>query len=270
MVKALYIYHMNRKFRGLLCLSFLLLCSSVTCAEISQYFDSEGNILSSDSRNREVTPPHGVQRSFVPEGITLQNNVRYEFYPVFGKTYSEIVRSAEENSPAGPKNRRRLPSKSDWTVDWSYKIDYLEALDEEGKTVHASVEIYDISITYHIKTTLPTLIDDTALNPAEKVLWKNYYHRLIEYEDDHARIIRDKDAQEELRKKFSELDYVVFDYSSNIDIDKTVETFIQKETEKIGREWVKNLKKRVDEYDRMTEFGIALQKKSSFFNQKEK
>ncbi len=67
-----------------------------------------------------------------------------------------------------------------------------------------SVEIYDISITYNIKITLPTLIDDTALNPAEKNLWKNYYHRLVEYEHDHARIIRDKDAQEELRKKFSE------------------------------------------------------------------
>jgi predicted secreted Zn-dependent protease len=258
---------MQRELLFLLCLSLFLFCSSVTSAEITQHFDSEGNILGSGSRSREGNSPSGTLRYFVPEGVTLQDDIQYEFYPVFGKTFSEIVRSAEENSPVGMKNKRHLPSRSDWTVDWSYEIDYLEALDEEEKTVHASVDIYDISIRYHIRTTLPALIDDTALNADEKGLWKHYYRTLMEYENDHARIISDKNAQEELRSKFSELDYVVFDYSSNIDIEKTVETFIQKETEKIGSEWVKKLKKRIDEYNRVTEFGLALQKRDSFFSQ---
>lgn len=261
---------MQQRFRFLLCLFFFIFCNSVTYAEIIQSFDSGGNVLSTGGRSREKTPPYGNQRHFVPEGVILQDDIRYEFYPVFGKTFSEIVRSAEENSPVGLKNKRRLPSRSEWTIDWTYKIDYLEAVDEEEKTVHASIEIYDMNIHYHIKTTLPALIDDTALNPDEKGLWKNYYHGLVEYENDHAKIIRDKEAQEELRKTFSELDYVVFDYSSNIDIEKTVETFIRKETEKIGSEWVKKLKKRIDEYNRVTEFGLALQKRDFFFSRQER
>lgn len=247
----------------------IFLFNSMSYSETSQYFDSDGNPLSSGSRTRKSGLSYGVQRYYIPEGIELQKDIRYEFFPVFGKTFSDIVRSAEENSPADLKDKKRLPTRSDWTSGWSYKLAHSHGIDEEDKTVHVSVEIYDINITCDITIKLPTLIDDTALNPAEKNLWKNYYLRLLEYEHDHARIIRDKDAQEELRKKFSDLSYLIFDYSSDIDIQKTVETFIRKETEKIGSEWVKNLKKRVDEYDRATEYGLDLEKRDAFFSRKE-
>jgi predicted secreted Zn-dependent protease len=261
---------MQLRYLHLFFLSFFLLYSSVSCAEISQYFDSDGNPLSSGSKGRPDSPAYEVKRYSIPDGIELLKDIRYEFYPVFGKTFSEIVRSAEENSPVDLKNKKRLPSRSDWTLGWSYKINYSEEVDEENSTVRVSVEIYDINITYDFTITLPTLIDDTALNPAEKNLWKNYYLRFVEYEHDHAKIIRDKDAQEELQKEFSSLNNAVFIFSTEIDIEKTAEKFIQKETEKIGRDWVKNLKKRSAEYDKATDYGFAFQKRDSFFSQKEK
>ena len=250
-------------------LAGILLYSNASCSEISQHFDSEGKSIPSDRRGTEHGPSYRIQRYSIPEGIELQKNIRYEFYPVFGKTFSEIVRSAEENSPVAPKNNKRLPSRTDWTTGWDYKLRYSYGIDEEERTAHALVEIYDINITSDITITLPTLLDDTALNPAEKNLWKNYYLRLLEYEHDHAKIIRDSDAQKELSRKFNDLDYVIFDYSDDIDIQKTVETFIRRETEKTGSEWVKNLKKRIEEYEKVTEYGFALQKRDSFFSQKE-
>jgi len=251
-------------------LSVILFYSNASCAEISQYFDSNGNSLPSGNRSGEHGPSYGIQRYSIPEGIELQKDIRYEFYPVFGKTFSEIVRSAEENSPVNLKNKNRLPSRSDWTLGWNYKLAYSYGIDEEERTAHTAVEIYDVNINYHITILLPTLIDDTALNPAEKTLWKNYYLRLVEYEHDHAKIIRDSDAQKALIKKFNDLNYVIFDYSEETDIQKTVETFIQRETEKTGSEWIKNLKKRINEYEKETEYGFALQKRDSFFIQKEK
>ena len=74
----------------------------------------------------------------------------------------------------------------------------------------------------------------------------------------------------ELKKEFSSLNNAIFIFSTDIDLEKTAEKFIQKETEKIGREWVKNLKKRSAEYDKTTEYGFAFQKRDSFFSQKEK
>ncbi len=260
------------KLRYIILLSFvsIFLFNGMSYSEISQYYDRDGNSLSSGGKKPETGLSYRAWKYYIPEGLELQKDLRYEFFPVFGKTFSEIVRSAVENSPAGQKDIKRLPSGFDWTSGWSCQLAYSHSIDEDDKAVHVSVEIYDINITYDITITLPTLIDDTALNPAEKNLWKNYYLRLLEYEYDHARIIRDKDAQEELRKKFSDLNYVIFDYSADIDIQKTVETFIRKETEKLGREWAKNLKKRVDEYDRATEHGLDPGKRDAFFSRKEK
>ncbi len=191
------------KFRYAIPLSvvFVFLCYGISYPEISQNFDSNGNrILSGGIKNTDSLSGR-IHKHSVPEGIELQNDVRYEFYPVFGKTFSEIVRSAEENSPVDMKSRKGLPSRFEWSVGWSYKIDYSTELDEEDNTVNADVELDNVSITYNIKITLPTLIDDTALNPSEKTLWKNYYRNLVQYEHDHARIIRDNDAKAELLKQ---------------------------------------------------------------------
>jgi hypothetical protein len=249
---------------------FAFILSTDAYPEISQYFDREGNSISAQIRTTEESLSAGIQRYTIPEGVVLRKDIRYEFYPVFGSTFSEIVRSAEENSPANGKNKPRLPSISDWSFGWSYKIDYADEFDEDNNVFRVSAEIYDLSITYDITITLPTLIDDTAFNPAEKDLWKTYYLRLLAYEHDHAKIIRDKDAQEELRKSFNKLDDIFFILSPDIDIDHFLESFIRKETEKIGREWIKKLKKRSDEYARATEYGLALHERESFFNRKEK
>jgi hypothetical protein len=227
--------------------------NGLSYSEISQYFDSEGNPLSTKSRNRAESLTDGSQRYSVPEGVALQKDIRYEFYPVFGKTFSEIVQSAEENMPVNPKEKQSRPSRLDWTVGWTYKVDYSEEMDEEDETVRVSAEIYDINISYDIKITLPTLIDDTVLNPAEKKLWKNYYLRLVKYEHDRAKLIRDKDAQDELRRKFIALDNAIFFFPPDIDIKKTVEALIQKETQKIGSEWIRNLNKKLSEYAKKSE-----------------
>jgi hypothetical protein len=253
--------------RHVIALSFvcIFLSHGMSSADVSQYFDSDGNPIS-----RPASAAPGNRGYFTPEGVELQKDIRYEFYLASGKTFPDIVRSAEENSTAPLRNKKRLPSRLEWTVGWSYKIAHSYGIDEEDNSVHAAVEIYDLALTYNITITLPALIDDTALNPAEKSLWKNYYLRLLEYESDHAKIIRDHDAQEELKKKFDDLNYVVFDNSSDIDIQKTVETFIRKETEKIGGEWVRSLKKRIDEYDRATDYGNAHDKRDAFFSQRQK
>ena len=246
----------------------LFLCYNISYSEISQNFDSNGNPISSKSRSRVDSLSSGRHRYSVPEGIELQKDIRYEFYPVFGKTFSEIVRSAEENSPVALKSTKHLPTRFEWSVGWSYKIDYSTELDEEENSIDTDIELDNVSIKYNIKITLPTLIDDTVLNPGEKTLWKNYYHNLVQYEHDHARIIRDNDAKAELLRKFRELDYMSFDYPSDIDIQKAVEAFIKKETAAIGSAWVKDLKHRIDAYDRATEYGLALQNRESFFTHK--
>lgn len=260
---------MKLRYTILLSVVFVFLCYGLSYPEIFQNFDSNGNPVAAGKISRKKTSFSArINRHSVPEGIELQQDIQYEFYPVFGKTFSEIVRSAEENSPVDLKSKKRLPSRFEWSTGWSYKIDQSSELDEEDNSVYVDVMLSNVGITYNIKITLPTLIDDTVLNPAEKNLWKNYYSSLVQYEHDHARIIRDNDAKAELLRQFRELDYIILDNSSEADIQKTVETYIKEETASIGSAWVKDLKKRIDAYDRATEYGLALQNRESFFNQK--
>ena len=77
----------------LLSMVFVFLYCSISYPEISQNFDSNGNPISSVSKSSvENRSRRRINRHSVPEGIELQNDIRYEFYPVFGKTFSEIVR----------------------------------------------------------------------------------------------------------------------------------------------------------------------------------
>ncbi len=253
----------NRK-TILLSIFVVLLISVPVHAEISLFFDQNGNIISSPSKkSSEVATRH-----LVPEGVELPKGVNYEFYPVFGKTFSEIVRSAEENGPFDRSLKRRFTSRHEWAIGWSFQYEDSYEIDEEENTVRASVEIFDVEVRDIISMTLPTLIDDTALNQAEKNLWKNYFLRLLEYENGFLRIIRDPDSRNELIKSLKDINYFVFDYSSVPEAEKTVETSIREEDMKIGRAWVKQIRARCDDYERATEHGSKYEAIESFFKQR--
>lgn len=248
-------------------LVFLLLLSAVSSAAISQFFDHDGNIIRSDTLKRAGIQPAAL-RYAVPDGIELLNDIKYEYYLVFGKTFTEIIISSQENGPLNKEINIRLPSKSVWNISWTYDFGYAYTVDEEARFVHITVELYDINIDYDITITLPALLDDTALNPVEKTLWKNYLLRILQHEHDHVKIIKDPESREALLKSFSDVNYFIVDYKSDMDMEKILGSSIKEETLKAGREWIKKIKARSDEYDRTTDYGRKNEMRESFFKKK--
>jgi hypothetical protein len=234
---------------------FNLFFSVVAYPEISQYFNHNGNVIAGNKIDTTVRPSqaHG---HMVPEGIKLFNDVTYEFYPVFGKTISEIVRSAEENGPFHSKDRRRYPSKAEWIIGWSFRIDYAYIVEEKAKKIHVSLDIHDIKIEDVIKITLPTNIDVTALNPIEKALWKDYFLHFLEYEHEHVKILRNTDSKMELKGLFEDISYTTLDYEDDIDIENKVVTFVGQKTAVTGREWVLKLINKIRDLEQRTNHGL--------------
>lgn len=245
---------------------FLLFHAVVSSAAISQFFDRDGNAVRSWTGKKEGVK-HAARQP-VPDGIEMQKDITYEYYPVFGKTFTEIVVSVAENSPSSPDRNLRLPSKIIWHIGWTYDFSYSYALDEDSRFLHIFVELHDITIDYDITITLPGLLDDSALNPVEKTLWKNYFSRVLQHEHDHVRIIRDPSSRETLLKGFSDISYFIIDYRENIDIEKILEASIREETSKAGREWIKKIRERSDDYDRATDYGRKHEMRDSFFEKK--
>lgn len=234
-------------------------------AEIVQFFGPGGEVIARPEKRDSGSRGAPYQ---LPEGVKLLADVSYVFYPVFGRTFAETVRSSEENGPFHPALKRRAPSRSVWNVGWSYGLSYSHDIDRQNNAVYVSVEMKDLKVFHDVTVYLPVLIDDTSMNPVEKTLWKNYFTRLMDHEHDHARIVRDEGVEKEAITKLSELDYFMLSYEEGMQVERLVEPYIREESEKIGRAWARAIAGRCEEYDKITDFGKKHAAREAFFRDK--
>jgi hypothetical protein len=222
----------------------------------SLFFDSRGNLMSSAPAT--VSPPENglaTPPSAIPEGVELRQGIRYEYYPVHGAAFSDVVKSIQENGPYDANLKKRLPTKITWGFGISYEYNFSSALDEDASAMHVAVEVENLRVSYAITLTLPSLIDNTALNPIEKNLWKNYWLRLLDHEYGHIGIIEDSGIADQAKRSLAEIDYLIFDYREGSDIDSIIGTFLKEEAGKAAREMSGTIREKLNDYDTQTDYG---------------
>ncbi len=225
----------------------VLASASMLQAEISQHFDRSGRLVPAEKK--PSAPQAQMMRKYsVPEGIELRPDVHYEFYPVFGKTFGEIVRSTEENSPLNAITKKRQPSTYDWNLGWTYDFSFSLEPDEDNEKVHCDLMIVDPVLSYDIIVTLPALTDDSALNPIEKDLWKNYVATLLERVHGRIKIIKDN-TRDDIVRQFGEITYISLNEEEAVDAEKIVERFVRTETGKIGSNIIRQIQQKLEAYD---------------------
>ena len=165
-----------------------------------------------------------------------------------GKTFAEIIRSTEENSPRNKKTRKRQPSTYDWDLGWTYNFSYSLEPDEDSDKVHCDIMLIDPVLTYDILITLPALTDDSALNPMEKKLWKNYVATLLEQAHNRIKIIKD-DTRDVILRQFNEIAYLSLSNEETENADSIVERFVRTATEKIGSTVIRQIQQKLESYE---------------------
>jgi predicted secreted Zn-dependent protease len=238
---------MKRGLFLVLPLMLMIVAGNAESGGISQYFDRTGKLTGVGKKATNLRPRHAADHS-VPEGLALRKDVQYEFYPVFGKTFAEIVRSAEENGPLNKKISARQTSAYDWRIGWTYRFSFTAEEDEETGAVHCDIVIHDVNPAYSVSIILPALTDDSSLNPVEKELWKNYLMSLLEREHAHVRIIKD-DTQDIILKRLGEVTYLLLSPEEAADMENAVERFVRAETEKTGRDIVVMIRQKLSAFD---------------------
>jgi len=231
-------------FPVLFCL--ILAAAGSAEGEVVQRFDASGNLTSARTRPGTLTARKSHKYS-IPEGLELRSDTAYEFYPVFGKTFAEIVKSAEENGPVNKKTRKRQPSAFDWSLGWTYQFSYSTEYDEENDKIHCDIAIHDVILFNDITVTLPALTDDSALNLIEKDLWKNYVARLLEAEHGRAKIIKD-DMKEIILQRMGEITYLLLEAEQADIAEKMVERFVREETARIGKDVIQQIRQKLEQY----------------------
>jgi predicted secreted Zn-dependent protease len=226
----------------------VLASAGMSQAEVSQHFDRSGSLVPAGKKLTAPQAQRRMRKYSVPEGIELRPDVRYEFYPVFGKTFAEIVKSTEENSPRNEKTKKRQSSAYDWNLGWTYDFSFSLEPDEEDEKVHCDFMIVDPILSYDITVTLPALTDDSALNPMEKDLWKNYVATLLERVHGRIKIIKD-DTKDVILRQFGEITYLFLNEEEAVNAEKIVERFVRAETERIGSNIIRQIQQKLEAYD---------------------
>ncbi len=227
---------------------FLLLPTAQADALVRLFFDSQGNLRASSPAKVTGTLSARAAGPSVPAGTVLRRDFSYDFFPVSGRTFSEVVESAEGNGPVSRDTGRRFPSRLDWSFSLSYDYEYTYEINEEDGTVHVALDIHEVKVAGDFAVTLPTLIDSTPLNPVEQDLWKSYIRGLLASEYGKADIIADPEVSDRAAEDLKEITYIIFEYKDDAEIERTVTRFLREEAVRVGRETAQAIRERLAGY----------------------
>jgi predicted secreted Zn-dependent protease len=238
-------------------------------AEVFQYFDDEGTLIITDN-------PFGLKRpkaaqplkTYKPKkdqqvNLNLLGDVHYDYYPVFGRSFGEVIDSVQANGPYDSGDNRRYAGQTRWATGWSYSFD--SSYKQDGGHLRAAVTIRDIQFRSDIVVLLPMLSPDSELGHHDLQQWQGFMARLLEHEHDHVRIVRESFSRDEAAKKVLSIREVVVRAEPGVDPDSLVQQAVETETARIGHELVRTVKAKNDEYDRLTEHGLRPEMKPVFF-----
>lgn len=244
---------MRWKARSVLCLiaAIPMAFANSSDAEVFQYFDETGALLASG------TPPlypAGEKPPGLPENLGGRTDIVFRSYPVFGKTFVDMVKSIEENGPQDRRLGRRTATRLDWKLGFSYIIEYDYEFVEDDQTVTVFLQLSDIMFRNEYAITTPSPVNDAALNPVERTLFRNYIARALAQEHERIMIIEDESVRTEMRKGFEEIRGASFSNAlSDADLEQAIERFVRDETKKIGTHAASMIQSRLADHDRSAE-----------------
>lgn len=249
--------------RGALFFTVLLLSPLPANADVFQYFDQDGTLIITDTPHPADRPR--VLRDRASKGIKTEfkEGIYYEYYPVTGNSFHELVSSTSINGYFDAKEGKRFPAVTKWNTGWTYKMEY--SYEIADSSVRVSMNIFSVDFKSDITVVLPTVSENTVLNSGDLKLWNGFVQELISHEHDHVKIIRDSTYQDKALKAITGLKEFILPYEQNADIDDLIKKSVEAETGRIGHALIKEIKEKNDEYDRLTEHGLKPKMREVFF-----
>jgi predicted secreted Zn-dependent protease len=252
--------HILRSF--LLVMTFILYVSPVY-ATVYQYFDDEGTLIVTDNPYNIKRPKSGTGNGYQDIKLRYRDDVAYDYYPVTGKNFKELISSTNINGPFDPTERKKYAGQTKWTIGWSYKFNSSYTID--GLYLYVSLNIFDIEFMSDITVLIPMLQENPTLDHSDLKLWEQFSQGLLEHEHDHVNIIKDPFYKDEALMKISSIKQLTLLYGPHADPDTLIKEAVESETARIGHDLIRTIKKQNEEYDRLTEHGLKTEMRDLFF-----
>jgi len=242
-------------------------------AVIYQYFDDEGTLIVTNiphgPEKAAPAPDRGGEQKIEPgekytyAGLGFRDDVKYDFYPVRAHTFQEAVMATNMNGPFEAGENKRYAAQTKWNMGWSYKLRSTYVI--ERPYVRVSPEIYDFEFRSDITVLLPVLTEDSGLSAHDGILWEKFVRGLLDHEHDHVALIKDASFREETMREISAIKEITLDYDTSAALGDEIKSAVEARTAQIGHDLIRGIKKRNDEYDRLTEHGLKPEMRRIYF-----
>lgn len=249
-----------------------LVLSRAAPAQLYQYFDEEGTrIVTDDPYGTKKKLPrqhreHPKQRQGVaPQDIRLnfRDDVSYNFYPVTGRSLSELVAATDSLGPFDAKEGRRYAAQTQWRYGLAYQLDF--SYQRQGNLVTAQVNVHDIDFRPEITILLPELSDTRLLSAHELKMWEHYVQRILVHEHDHVRLVQDPRFRQEIVDGIAGIRELTFSAADEGRQDEAVRRAADARITHVVHEHVRTIKQLNEAYDDVTDHGRKPEKRSAFF-----
>lgn len=241
----------------------IILFACPAYATVYQYFDEEGTLIVTDNPYGIRKPKHRPDITYQDIKLRYRDDISYDFYPVAGTDFQELVTSTQINGPFDPGDRKKYAGQTRWNTGWSYKFNSSYTVD--GAYLYVSLNIFDIEFMSDISVLLPALPERTTLNHQDLKLWEHFVQKLLEHEHDHVKIIKDPFYKNEAVKKIFAIKQLTLAYDPRAELDTLIKNTVESETARIGHDLIMTIKKQNDEYDRITDHGLKAEMRDIFF-----
>lgn len=249
--------------RNFLLAMVIILSACPAYATVYQYFDQEGTRIVTDNPYGIKKPRPVPAENYQDIKLRYRDDVSYDYYPVTGGNFQELISSTNMNGPFDPGDRKKYAGQTKWNIGWHYKFNSSYTVD--GAYLYLSLNIYDIEFISDISVLLPGLPERTTLSYHDLKLWENFVQKLLEHEHDHVKIIKDPFYKNEALKKMSAIKQLTLAYDPGADLDTLIKDTLESETAQIGHDLIMTIKKQNVEYDRITEHGLKAEMRDIFF-----
>jgi len=254
--------HLIRTFLAVIVIA---LSAAPASATVYQYFDEEGTLIVTDNlfgtkKSVPLTPSDNTYRDIK---LSYRDDVSYDFYPVTGKDFPELISSTNLNGPLDPVDRKKYAGQTKWKTGWSYTFNSSYTIDDTY--LYADVDILDIEFMSGISVLLPVLQERTSLSNHDLILWDHFVQKLLEHEHDHVKIVKDPVYKDEAAKKISAIKQLRLAYTPGDNLDTLIKGAVESETLRIGHDLIMKIKKQNEEYDRITDHGLQAEMSAAFF-----
>ncbi len=241
----------------------IILTASPAFATIYQYFDEDGTLIVTDNPFGARKPGPRPDDALQDIKLRYREDVSYDFYPVTGKNFQELISSANLNGPLDPGDRKKYAGQTKWNTGWSYTYNSSYTIDETY--MYVSLNILDIEFMSEISVLMPVLQERTTLSNHDLILWDHFVQKLLEHEHDHVKIVKDPVYRDEAVKKISAIKQLTLAYDTGADPDTLIRDAVESETLRIGHDLIMAIKKQNEGYDRITDHGLKADMRDTFF-----